>query len=236
MSKNKGNFREICKGLLSTNNMKLTDLSKRLGVKVASFDLPAGFTCPAALHCQAYAHRQTGKITKGKHSRFLCYAAKAEASYPNTRRLRWSNLELTKDIQKFIEKLNQVIRDSGVKIMRIHSSGDFYSYSYFIAWRTIASMNPDVQFFGYTKMLDFAIEAQSQKQKNFHLVYSIGGKHDSAALESGVQFCEVITSGEWGTRYFSESDKQNHPIACKIQHSDDYEFILSGESFGIELH
>src|SRR3989304_4889908 len=82
---------------LSFQNSKIQKLAQYLGLHktaVASFDLPAGYTCPMANECQAFANRITGKITDGKNMRFRCYAASSECAFTAVRNSRWYNYHL----------------------------------------------------------------------------------------------------------------------------------------------
>lgn len=242
----KNNLVNLCKGVISLNNMKLKHLKHRKGVGVASFDLPAGYTCPMAYLCQTYSHKTSGKMTHGINAKFTCYASKAESCYPNTRLMRWSNFELTRDIESFVARINYILSFDKIGIMRIHSSGDFYNYAYFQTWTKITQENQNVTFFGYTKMAKFAKENQDSNQDNFRVVYSMGGKQDSYAIENNLQTCTVITPdmkiNKNGTKFLNEVKTQYYgvnvweSIACEVESSDDFDFVMSGKSFGIILH
>ena len=56
-------------------NGKLKKMAKRLGVKLKTFTLPAGYTCGGAKDCLAYADRKTGKVRDGKETKFRCFMA-----------------------------------------------------------------------------------------------------------------------------------------------------------------
>ena len=49
-------------------NGKLKKMAQKLGVTLKTFTLPAGYTCPGAKDCLAFADRKTGKITDGEHT------------------------------------------------------------------------------------------------------------------------------------------------------------------------
>lgn len=174
----------------SSTNRKMNSLAKTLGVskkQAVSFDLPAGYTCPAASLCKAYANKFNGKITDGKNMQFRCYAASLEAAFTNTRNAHWHNYDLLKNS----DDMANLIRESlpkNVKVVRVHSSGDFFNRDYFQAWVEVAQKNPDVQFFGYTKVLEYVT---MNKPSNFSLVYSFGGIHDSEVTDS-IPTCEVV--------------------------------------------
>ena len=213
----------------STKNKKLVELSRKLGLKhnqVISFDLPAGYTCPAASLCQSFAHRETGRIRDGKDAEFRCYAASVESAFTNSRKAHWSNFEAIKG--KTSKEIARIISESlpkNTKIVRIHSSGDFFNKTYFNAWIMVAKQNPEIIFYGYTKILDYV---KAEKPSNFKLVYSYGGKHDS--LRTDEPTCFVVKSE-------SDAKRLGLHVACpKDDPANDYEYIMQGVSFAIILH
>jgi hypothetical protein len=103
---------DICVLTFSSENTKL-------GGKVMTFSLPAGWTCPFAKDCLKKVNRErvldpekvgtskiskkTGKeveytgdvvVTKGKEAKFDCYAANQEMQYDLVRKNRWHNFDL----------------------------------------------------------------------------------------------------------------------------------------------
>lgn len=218
----------------SKNNSKLHELAHYLGFRksqVAAFDLPAGFTCPAAHLCRAYANRETGRITKGEHMQFLCYAAKLEAAFPNARKAHWHNFDLLKAAgmhdANAMASLILASMPNGVKVIRIHSSGDFFNTAYFQAWTLVAAAHPEIVFFGYTKVLGLL---SMERPANFHLVYSFGGRHDEQAIAQSVPMSVVVENTE-------EAARLGLPVACPTATDpDDYNYIVRGESFALVLH
>lgn len=212
----------------SYGNSKINALAEYLGYKkreVVAFDLPAGYTCPAASICKTYANRFTGKMQKV--GRVVCYAAKTECYAPSVRKMRWYNfsqlLECGKDIHKMAELIIASI-PNGTKIIRIHSSGDFYSPEYFHAWRIAAIAFPEVVFFGYTKVLPYA---EMKNPVNMFIQYSYGGKYDES-LTKDTPTCYI---GEYPNQY-------PYPVAC-ADHSgahEDYLAIVARKSFVINMH
>lgn len=219
----------------STQNRKLNELASYLGLKkteVVGFDLPAGYTCPAASLCRAYSDKVTGKITRGKDMQFLCYAAKLEAVFPSSRRAHWHNFDLLHPIMKDAVAMAEMIEASlpnKAKVVRIHTSGDFFNKAYFQAWVTVATNHPEIVFFGYTKVLPLLSESLPS---NMHLAYSMGGKFDQDYLNNPVvaPSCTVVSSKD-------EADKNGLNIACPTSTSpNDYNYIVRGESFAILVH
>lgn len=215
------------------NNQKMKNTAKMLGIPqkhVVNFDLPAGFTCPSADKCQAYAHRVTGKIRRGAKSQFLCFAAKLEAAFTDSRKMHWHNFDVVMSYKDDAQGLANVILSSippRVKVIRIHSSGDFFSAWYYEAWLLVAAARPDILFFGYTKQV-FTFDYE--RPENFGLIYSYGGKDDKIAVERGLPMshvalteCQVV---DWGL-----------PLSCADKHhADDFYRVMRGESFILMFH
>ena len=148
----------------------------KLGENIYTFSLPAGYTCPGASLCQAFANKDTGRITDGKNMQFRCFAASQEALRTNVRASRWRNFDLLKGLS--MPKMFNLINDSlpaDAEIVRIHVSGDYFSAEYLQAWLFVARMHPDVLFYSYTKSVHFI---PSDIPENFRLTFSEGGKYD----------------------------------------------------------
>lgn len=210
----------------SIGNTKLLHLAKDKNCKVTSFDLPAGHTCPCADECKSFADRITGKITDGDNCKFRCYAASSEAAFTASRKAHWRNYDAIASC-KTIDEIAQLIiselpRD--VKIVRIHASGDFFMRKYFLAWVKVALACPDVQFFGYTKVLPYV---NFPKPDNFRLQYSFGGKMDKKVTSEPVAYV---------VKNIAEAIKRGLEIACQKSESDDFDFIMSGKTFALVIH
>jgi len=216
---------------ISFHNHKLNELARWLKLplnQVVSLDLPAGWTCAKANICKTFVERKTAKINHV--GRITCYAAKAECYAPNTRIMRWHNFdslrECSNDTERMIELIGASIPEK-VKVMRIHSSGDFFSPSYFYAWVGIAKAYPNISFYGYTKHLDYAI---APLPKNMFLEYSFGGKDDTRRIELKYH-APTCYIGEYKKQY------NGYKIVCKAGNShEDYLAILNRESFVIMEH
>lgn len=213
----------------SFGNSKIKELARYLNLplkSVVAFDLPAGYTCPMASLCKSFANRKTGKITDGKDMKYRCYAASNEAAFPPARSLRWHNFDLLKG--KTTDEMAALIQASlpaGVKVIRIHSSGDFFSLDYFHAWFEVAQNNPEIKFFGYTKIMPYV---SMPKPDNFRLVYSFGGKLDRF-LTPDVPVAYVVNTSADGL-------ERGLKVACQANPSDDFDMVMAGESFALALH
>lgn len=146
-----------------------TKMRKSTGVKVYNWGIPAfksdtGFkTCPMA-----------GICAKG------CYATMGAYKFSNVAKVFEKRLKLTQS-NDFVNTIDAEIKRRKIKKVRIHDSGDFYSLTYFLSWRNIMHLNPDVEFYAYTKMVKMfkALQNKDALPENFTLIYSFGGKQDN---------------------------------------------------------
>lgn len=199
----------------------------KLGKDIATFSLPAGFTCPKAMDCLSKSDKETGKIKDGKNIKFRCFSASAEALYPNVRKSRWNNFEQLKG--GTIGYMFNLINDSlpKHKIIRIHVSGDFFSYNYFVAWMEVAKNNPDKLFYAYTKCLSFWLRYEKMYgiPKNFILTASYGGKEDDLIQKNNLRSAIVV-----------ESVEEAKEKGLKIDHDDSLARDKSVKSFALLIH
>ncbi len=214
---------------ITSGNRKIKELAQMLNLKnneVGTADMPCGYTCLMADKCKTFVNRATGKITDGKKQEFRCYGASLEAAFPSLRALHWNNFNTIIRAGNTDNMINEILKgiNKNLKIIRIHSFGDFYNNDYFKAWINVATELPYIKFFAYTKVLSYV---KADKPDNFSMVYSFGGKMDSELTNEPVAY--VVKNA-------NEADKIGVPIACKNHPSDDYNFIQSGISFALMLH
>jgi hypothetical protein len=199
----------------------------KLQKDIYTFSLPAGFTCPGAKLCQSFADRQTGKITDGKQMAFRCFAASAEAVYPNVRRSRWNNFDIMQECGKDTMKMAAIILrdlDTSAKIVRIHVSGDFFNAAYFRAWCYVAKMRPNTIFYAYTKSVKIVRANMSHIPENLRLTLSEGGQNDALISSLGIQSAKVVYSPE-----------EAEIMGLDVDHDDSHAYNASG-SFALLLH
>jgi len=136
---------------------------------VYEWNLPTGTTCPFALECKVTVDRITGKfdIYKGQYK---CYAASPER-FPAVREHRWRNFEYAK-------AGGIPVLPKDCKEVRIHSSGDFFNQDYFDMWLELARNNPTINFWAYTKSLDYWVKRIDSIPPNLILTASYGGRRD----------------------------------------------------------
>lgn len=193
----------------------------KLGKGTLIFSLPAGKTCPGALFCLSFAvvgDNGKRKVQDGPNTQFRCFAATSEAQYDGPFYNRARNLQLIVDaIQsntaaELINNSLQNARKKGTKLVRIHESGDFFSGAYLDAWIAVARINPDLQFYCYSKNLPIFIEANLPD--NFFMTASYGGKFDS-----------MIDAGMF-TRYSKvvHNDEEAEALGLEVDHDDSHCF------------
>lgn len=213
--------------MLSFYNSKVKLTGKIYGMKSAAFDLPAGHSCPMADACLSRVVSKDGHRHIEDFGQFRCYATKAEVQYPNVYNIRHSNLDATKDLSKFTQCITDEIIKHKIKLLRVHSSGDFYNFSYFMAWYRIAQSMPDVIFFAYSKQASFVKYLLDNPLDNFKMTYSHGGKMDAYAIKNSLPTCYVAM----------DYNNPIAPIICTGNHEViDFEYIMQGKSFSILIH
>lgn len=103
---------------------------------VLIWNLPPLLTCPANTQwCLTYCYNANPDLNK----------------YPLNKWLgNWWLFENKPEILQ--EKINKQIKSSSKPCaVRLHSSGDFFSYDYLKFWESIIKKNKDVSFWGYTR-------------------------------------------------------------------------------------
>jgi hypothetical protein len=214
-------------------NAKLKKMLKKLGLKLKTFTLPAGWTCPAAKDCLSRANRETGKIQDGPETKFRCFAASAEATYPSLRAMVWHNFELLKEALKLDFEAGfensphtaELIHNSLPKnfdIMRVHVGGDYFTKEYLQAWIEVAKRNPERIFYSYSKSLHFFKEFALPE--NLVLTASRGGKYD-----------ELIDLHAWKEALVVYSEEEAAQKGLEIDH-DDTHAAFGKENFALLIH
>lgn len=144
----------------------LTQNSKLRKDNIWSFGLPAVKTCPQAGICKNYCYARKGRYV------FDTVKSHKERCLDNSRKVTFIN-----DICREIKSHQR----SGIDIIRIHDTGDFYNSSYARSWFAIARKNPDIIFYAYTKSVELFKNLEyvyNGLPSNFRVIYSIGGKQD----------------------------------------------------------
>jgi hypothetical protein len=133
----------------------------------------------------------------------MCYAARAQAQYPETNKKAFSNLSLLMTAQKEggIEVMAKLIIDSikyhgleNSKIFRIHEGGDFFSDAYFKAWIEVANTLSNIQFYTHTTSLQFWLNNRGSVPKNMNLIASMDEDNEETILNNKLRFSKVVYS------------------------------------------
>lgn len=115
----------------------LTPGNKKLGGRLIwGFGLPsgAGGTCPGSTPaCRAH-----------------CYAARLEGYRPAAAALYRSNLAAARR-RGFARRVRAFLVAHRVRVVRVHTGGDFFSARYARKWFEVARRSPRVRFFAYTR-------------------------------------------------------------------------------------
>lgn len=141
------------KDLIRFKNRKLAKDS------IGDFKLPAVKTCPYADECKKWCFGSTGTFKAPTVYNFT------ELSYRASKRGTF--------IKRMIKEITKHIEERGMKILRIHSVGDFYSQEYYDKWMEIARAIPEVLFYAYTKSLPFV--DWDNLPENVRIIQSVGG-------------------------------------------------------------
>ena len=207
-------------------NAKLKKMLKELSLKLKTFTLPAGHSCPAAKDCLSKADRETGKIKDGPDTEFRCFAASAEATYPSLRKMVWRNFELIKaTLKNSVDACADLICKSLPKkfdILRVHVGGDYFSKQYLQAWIEVAKRNPDKLFYSYSKSLHFF--KQFALPENLVLTASRGGKYD-----------DMIDLHGWKEALVVYSEQEAIDKGLEIDH-DDTHAAFGKDNFALLIH
>ena len=131
-----------------------------------SFNLIPVVHCPMAGACKQYCYATVGQqaFRNGVLRRARAFLATQQPDF----------------VQRMVVEVGKAVK-SGAKAIRIHDSGDFYSWEYLASWFWIASHFPKVRFYAYTKMVTLVKTAYSKNlvPDNFRLIQSLGGLADS---------------------------------------------------------
>lgn len=190
------------------------------------FNLPAGYTCPCAKECLSKAHRVTGKITDGPHTKYRCFSASGESQYENARNMRWGNFTALhhKTTLEMADLLSSALPKKATRI-RIHEGGDFFSQAYFDAWLEVARRNPHVLFYAYTKSIPFWLARLDNLPSNIRLTASLGGTHDELAEKHNLK-----------TSYVAFSEEAANIRGLEIDHDDSLAYGPNEKSFALLIH
>lgn len=120
-----------------------------------------------------------------------CYAKMGAYIWPKVYAKHESNLKLT-FTEEFTAAMSLEIKRTKADLVRIHDAGDFYSLEYLKKWIAIAQLNPGVQFYAYTKMVELIKSVDIPS--NLVIIFSLGGKQDSLIDQATDRHSKVFES------------------------------------------
>jgi hypothetical protein len=208
-------------------NDKLKKLEARLGKRLYTISLKAGYSCPGANLCFAKYDAKQKTVIDGKDAEFRCFAASLEAVFKGFEANNQHNFDLLKGAkteQAMFELIVESIRAlKSPGIIRVHVSGDYFNKAYFCAWMRAAAQFPEINFYSYTKSIHILNECVESIPSNFSITCSEGGKFDHL-ISDRFKTAKVVFSVEAAA-----------VLGMEIDH-DDYHAAVGKESFALLLH
>lgn len=199
-------------------------------LKVYALDLPAGWSCPFADACLAKVTETPEgkrKIKDGPNQVFRCYAASQAVRFPAVHNKQMHNFNLLRSLGNDSRKIADLINSSlpsDAGIVRIHSSGGFYSQAYFDAWLMVARHNPHRRFYAYLKALQYWLNRFDDIPDNLKLTASRGGTQDHLIDAHNLPEARVVYS-------YDEADQ----LGLEIDDDDSHACLGTG-SFALLIH
>ena len=117
---------------------------------------------------------------------------------------------------------------SRARLIRVHTSGDFFNARYYNAFNAVARKNKSKLFYAYTKRLQFLVDSlhgiNPPIPGNFKFIASRGGKFDKYIDEYKLRSATVV---------YSEQEAASKNLIIDY---DERQAITSDKSFGLLLH
>lgn len=135
----------------------LSNSVSKLGIYVWCFNLP----------------RSTCLDYRTRLCNISCYAKRGNFSYPYVQKAMQHNLKQSKEPlfwKRVCLQIENIILDTGVKRIRLHSSGEFYDKQYYKKWVKVTKSFPDIKFLAYTRNTDIDF---STAPNNFVIYFSV---------------------------------------------------------------
>jgi hypothetical protein len=156
-------------------------------------------TCPNAGVCGAF-----------------CYAKQGTYLFKNVRKAHIEKLELVlNEPERFYKLMTEELGKPKYnnKYVRVHDAGDFFSIDYARTWLRMATENPNIIFYSYTKEVKlFKEDLSGEIPTNFILIYSFGGKQDNLIDRDNDRHSDVFPDYDemirQGYNDIGEDDKQ----------------------------
>ena len=165
---------------LLTQNSKIKKTSKKFGVRLFNFGIPAyksvsgKITCPFAGDCVKF-----------------CYAQKGAYIWSNVKPAFEKRYELTKT-DDFVNKMNAEIVKKKPDQIRVHDSGDYYSPADRRKGLDVAINNPSVRFYSYTNSVEMLKNVTLPA--NYDIIFSDSGKQKHLINEKTDRHTKIFHS------------------------------------------
>lgn len=155
-----------------------------------AFGLPAGDSCPGMTEfCSS------------------CYAESIQKMYTNVDKLLWHNYDLLKacgaNVNKMTSLLDEAVKSVNwrgeEKVFRYFWSGDLYSRPFTAAVAETCRMNPDVQFWLYTRSIYYVDLIVGISNLTVYLSVDAYNKEEAKKVLAGFPELMIAACGEtWG--------------------------------------
>lgn len=197
--------------------------SSQNGIHLYNWGLPAfksqygTITCPNATNCVSGCYARSGAYLWSN-------VAQAYENRLSLSRGKGFEQVMLYHIDKLLSK-----HKTGLIMIRVHDSGDFYSAAYQSAWYEIAKMyqnEPRIQFYAYTKMISQSEALSQSKPSNFRLIYSYGGREDS----------QIDTERHFHAKVFSSTDELSKNGYIDGTHDDTTAALGTNHKIGLVYH
>ena len=202
--------------------------NSKLPPDVATFSIPAGFTCPGANECLSKFDRNKRKLVDGPNQQHRCFAASTEAIRPSVRKSldrNWALLKRARTTENMVALIMRSMLPAYWSKIRVHVHGDYYNMAYFLAWMEVARQHPERLFYSYTKSLEYWVAAMSLVPKNYVLTASRGGKFDHLIEKHNLREAVVVYHPE-----------EAEALGLEIDHDDSHAMLDDGKNFALLIH
>ena len=234
----------------SIGNSKLKKTSKRIkailegkgdlngfvprGYRVVSFNTPAGgykykgveyLTCPFAGRCLPIYYARSGpyRWDSAKIPRIANHQILMNVERHGRKQDRWTFNSISEGLEAVVSLLLDSIDNlpKSVGVIRIHDSGDFFSYWYMQAWFMVAAARPDILFYAYTKSINLLKVARKNlsQPENLRITQSFGGKQDHL-IDPDLPHSLIFT-GHGATKDEQEANAHKQRIALGYPDGND---------------
>lgn len=220
--------------------------------RTLTVNLPSGplNSCPFAKDCAAspvpmdadgnilprvrWREATNWKIVNGEHQQFRCYAASLEVVFKGLRENTHHNLDLLQAARKaggrsgMAALIERSLKRAGAwdtkSVLRLHSSGEFFTASYLDAWIDVARATPSNRYYAYTKAVGWVVARRDRIPTNLAITMSRGGTQDE--LISRFNMKESIVVG---------SEEEAAALGLDVDH-DDSHALFGAENFALIIH